>query len=124
MKLSVVLLDTGMSHGLKVLLRPVQLKVSGNGIHQALVALEDFQRTRNAAHGKEGGVSSSKSGVRISQPFPVREASGAGDAQGIIGCSTDRDSVRDSVLVKAQCLAHSSCHRVGPLCCVIEALRS
>src|SRR5947209_1147745 len=124
MKLSVVLLHARASHSLQVLLAPVQLKVSGNGIHQTLVALEDFQGTRNAAHGKEGSVSSSKGGVRISQPLPVREASGAGDSQGVVGRSADRDSVRDSVLVKAQCLAHASRYSIGPLCRVIESLRS
>src|SRR5579884_192819 len=124
MKFSVVLLNARAPHGLQVFLAPVQLEVSGNGIHQALVALEDFQGTGNAAHGKEGGVSCPKGGVRISQSLPVREASCAGDAQGVVGRSADRDSVRDSTLIKAQCLAHASRHSISPLCRVIESLRS
>ena len=97
MKLGVVLFDAGTSHGLKVLLRPVQLKASGNGVHQALVALKDFQGAGYAAHSQERCMRGTKGCVGIRQPFPVGKLPGAGDAQGIVGSSADGDSVRDSV---------------------------
>src|SRR5713101_5441370 len=124
MELGVVLLDAGTPYGLKVLSRPVQLKAPGDGVHQALVALKDFQGTGNAAHGEEGGVGSPEGCIGISQPFPVGEASSTSDAQGVVGCPAYGDGVRDPALVKAQRFAHSSRHRVGSLRGVIEALRS
>src|SRR6266566_7197062 len=124
MKLGVVLLDARTPYSLKVLLRPVQLKASGNGIHQAFVALKNFQGTGYPAHSKEGSMSSAESCVRISQPFPVGEAARACDAQGIVGCAAYRDRVGDTMLIKTQRPGHTSRYRVGSLSGVIEAFRT
>src|SRR6266566_2346379 len=124
MKLCIVLLDARTTYSLQVLLRPVQLKASGNGVHQAFVALKNFQGAGYPAHSKEGSMSSAESCVRIGQPFPVGEAARACDAQGIVGCAADRDRVRNPMLVKTQRLCHTSRYRVGPLCRVIEAFRT
>src|ERR1044071_8413977 len=103
MELSVVLLDAGASHRLQVLVRPVQLKWAADGIHQALVALEDLQWARNPALGKKGGMSRAKSRIGGSKPFPVGECSCSGDAQSVIGRPADCHSVGCSVLVQSQC---------------------
>src|SRR5438874_404483 len=124
MKFCIVLLDARTPHSLQVLLRPVQLKASGNGVHQAFVALKNFQGTGYPAHSKKCSMSSAESCVRISQPFPVGEAARACDAQGIVGCATDRDSVRNPMLVKTQRPGHSCRYRIGSLCGVIEAFRT
>ena|SRR5438874_5960546 len=124
MKLGVVLLDARSPHSLQVLLRPVQLKASCNGVHQAFVALKNFQWTCDSSHCKEGSMSSTKSCVRISQPFPVGEAACACDTQGIVGCATYRDSVRNPILIKTQRLCHTCGYCVGPLGRVIEAFRT
>src|SRR5260370_41664019 len=114
MELGVVLLDARTPHSLQVLLRPVQLKAPGNGVHQAFVALKNFQGTSYPTHSKKGSMSSAESCVRISQPFPVRKASRACDAPAIVGCAAPCNSVRDAMLVKTQCPGHTSRYRVGP----------
>src|SRR6266516_6068590 len=124
MKFCIVLLDARTPHSLQVLLRPVQFKASGNGVHQAFVALKNFQGTGYPSHSKEGSMSSAESCVRISQPFPIGEAARACDAQGIVGCAAYRDSVGDTVLVKTQRPGYTSRYRIGSLSGVIEAFRT
>src|SRR6266480_6787098 len=115
MKLCIVLLDARTPYSLQVLLRPVQLKASGNGIHQAFGALKNFQGTGYPSHSKEGSMSSAESCVRISQPFPIGEAARACDAQGIVGCAAYRDCVGDTRQVKTQRQGHCWRYRVGAL---------
>ena len=75
--LGVVLLEDRPRDALEILLRPVDLEPAGDGVHEPLVALEDFERTGDAAHGQERGVRAAERGVGIGQPLPVRERAGA-----------------------------------------------
>ena len=69
--LGVVALDDGLGNLFEVLFMPIQLEMTRNGIHETLVALEDFRGPGNAAHGKESRVRTAKSRIGIGQPFPV-----------------------------------------------------
>src|SRR5579884_701155 len=124
MEFRVILLYAGARHGLKVLFAPIEVEMSGNGIHQAFVALEDLLWAGDSSPCEECCMGSSKCGIGESQPLPMREATCASDPQRIVCRPAYCNSIGDALLIQPQRLRHSSGHRIGPLYRVIEALRS
>src|SRR5712692_943627 len=103
---------------------PVDLKRPGNRIHETFVALEDFKRASNAPHSQEGRMDSTKHCIGVRQAFPVGEAPGASDAQGIVGSAADRDGIGSLVFIETQCSGGSGSGRIGALGGMIKASSS
>src|SRR5258708_36140607 len=95
--------------------------MSGYSIHEAFVAFEDLERAGNAPHGEEGIKCSSERGVRVSQTFPIGEASCTRNTQGIVRRAADRKSIGGFLLTKNKCLCYSCSNCIGSLGGVIEA---
>src|SRR5690606_10312525 len=91
--LGVVPLDDRATHRLEVLVGPVDGEVTGDGLLEALVALEDLLWAGDATAGQERGEGALLGDLRVGQSLPVAEVAGAGDAQGVVGRPRDRDRV-------------------------------
>src|SRR5262249_20647304 len=98
-----------------------KLKMSGDAIHEAFVALEHLKWTCDPTHGKEGRMRSAEGGVGVGQAFPVGEPASTSDAQGIVCGAADGNGIGCALLVEPKRLSHSGCYCIGSLGGVIEA---
>src|SRR5437879_726409 len=72
-------------------------------------------------HGKEGIRCGSEHGMRVSQTFPIGEASCTRHTQGIVCRAADCNRMGGFLLTKTKCLRYSGGYCIGTLGCVIEA---
>ena len=102
MNFSIVFLHDCPSGALQVFRRPVDMKFTGNRLHEALVPFENFWRSGYPAHGQERSVGAAAGSIGISEAFPMRECTGAGDPERIERSPADGDGIRCSSLVKTE----------------------
>ncbi len=65
MNLGIVFFDDGIRYPLQVFAAPVDLKLTGNRIHEAFVSFKNGRRTGNSVFSKQGGMRPPKGRMRI-----------------------------------------------------------
>src|SRR2546425_1490639 len=124
MDLRVVLLQDRPGDPLQVLAGPVDMELTCNRVHEALVPFEHFLRPRDPPHRQERSVGPAEARVRVREPLPVGEASRTGDPERVECGPRDRDRVRGLRRVEAKGLGDPPRDRVRALGRVVEPLRA
>ena len=121
MDFGVVLLQDRPGNPLQVLGLPAQLEVAGHRVHEALLTLEYLEGTGNAAAGEQRRAGDSPGDVGVGQAFPVRQTSGASDAEPVERGAGDRDRVGGARRIEPERPCAARGDRIRALRDVIEA---